>query len=77
MKTRIVQAMDVPIFGVFIWQNDLYTVLGHKDNDDTSVSVKIVCRSWTQNPYDRVLYGDYSEERFNGYCEVAEVLSFE
>lgn len=73
MNTRSVQAGDIPVNGMFIWQNQrLYIVISQ--DDDFYSTVKCIASRWTNNPYDRWQYLEHSEEHFNGYCQVDELI---
>ncbi len=70
---RNIDAYDIPVHGIFLWQNTLYRVVKHID--DHFVEVQRIAAAWTSNPYDRWQYAtEASIERFNGYCEVKEFI---
>ena len=76
MQTREIRAMDIPKFGVFVWNNTLWGVVETEcDGDATYIEAIQVASMWTANPYDRwQLAGLREPERFNGYCMVEELI---
>ena len=79
LQLHLVQAGDLQVNSLFVWQGYLYVVTNLKPvgDEDVAIAVKRVAGGWTGNGGDRFIYsGKLTEdsERFMADCKVWQLM---